>query len=195
MFWDNPARDFSAALMRDADESGPGVQVYDTLLPEAVVPYISQMYVSDLLALGGASAELGGQSNNRLVVDGEGRLVPARFFKVSDYFGPTKKSCGIHVYGEGTTRIPLKLVTQNKEWFLQFELYQPRDNRVTMRVFEQDGDELALSGGGATLDMRGSLVVLHRRLETGKPAVIELVAADPETNFCLVHTFVGVPTP
>jgi hypothetical protein len=193
VFWENPADEYTAALLSDTEERGPDVQVFDTLLPESIVPYVSQMYVSDLLALGGASAQVGGQSNNRLTVDTDGRLVAARFLKVSDFFGPAKKSCGIHVYGEGTTRIPLSLVTQSKEWFLQLELYQPKDNRVTMTVLDDDGQELTIHGDGSTLDLRGSLVVLHRRLETGRPATIEIEATDPETNFCLVHTFVGVP--
>ena len=63
------------------------MQLYDTLLPEAVVPYISEMYVSDLLGLGGASADFGGQSNNRLVVNELGGIVPARFVKVADFDG------------------------------------------------------------------------------------------------------------
>lgn len=193
VFWDNPAQGYTAALLRDAAERGPGVQVYDTLLPESVVPFYSQMYVTDLLALGGVSAEVGGQSDNRLTVNGSGKLVPAKFFDTADFTGKRKKGCGIHVYGEGTTLIPLSRVVRNREWFLQLELYQPRDNRVTMSVLDEDGRELAISGDGPTLDMRGPLVLLHRRIDTGRPALIKLEAADPQTNFCLVHTFVGVP--
>ncbi|MSW71385.1 MAG: hypothetical protein F2829_15150 [Actinobacteria bacterium] len=193
VFWKNPAQEYAAALLRDVDERGSSVQVYDTLLPESVVPYVSQMYVSDLLALGGASAEFGGQSDNRLTVDGSGKLVPAKFFDTADFTTKRKKGCGIHVNGEGTTRIPLSRVVDNREWFLQLELYQPRDNSVTMSVLDEDDRELAISGDGATLDMRGPLVVLHRRIESGRPAVITLEASDPQTNFCLVHTFVGVP--
>lgn len=195
VFWENPADEYTAALLSDTDERGPDVQVFDTLLPEAIVPYVSQMYVSDLLALGGVPAQVGGQSNNRLTVDTNGRLVAARFLKVSDFSGTAKESCGIHVFGEGTTRIPLEPVTQSKEWFLQLELYQPRDNRVTMTVLDREGEDLTIHGDGSTLDLRGSLVVLHRRLETGRPAMIEIESTDPRTNFCLVHTFVGVPVP
>ncbi|WP_322921829.1 hypothetical protein [Nocardioides renjunii] len=195
VFWDNPAQRYTTTLLRDAAERGPGVQVYDTLLPESVVPYVSQMYVSDLLALGGASAELGGQSSNRLVVDGNGKLVTAKFFDTADFTNKRKKGCGIHVYGEGSTLIPLEPVTRTREWFLQLELYQPRDNSVTMSVVDADGRELAVGGDGATLDMRGPLVVLHRRIQSGRPALITLEASDPQTNFCLVHTFVGVPLP
>lgn len=195
VFWDNPAQRYTATLLRDATERGPGVQVHDTLLAESVVPFYSQMYVSDLLALGGVSAEFGGQSDNRLTVDGSGKLVPAKFFDTADFTNKRKKGCGIHVYGQGTTLVPLSRVVDDREWFLQLELYQPRDNRVTMSVLDEDGRELAVGGDGATLDMRGPLVVLHRRIETGRPALITLEASDPQTNFCLVHTFVGVPLP
>ena len=64
-----------------------------------------------------------------------------------------------------------------------------------MTVLDEDGDELAVTSGSPTLDMTGSLVVLHRRLDTGIPAVIKLESTDPQTNFCLVHTYVGVPVP
>jgi hypothetical protein len=62
-------------------------------------------------------------------------------------------------------------------------------------VLDKDGDELAVTGGSSTLDITGTLAVLHRRLDTGIPAVINIESDDPETNFCLVHTFVGVPIP
>lgn len=195
VFWDNPAQDYTATLLREADERGPEVQVYDTLLPEAIVPYVSQMRVSDLLALGGRSAELGGPSNGRLVVDGEGRLVPATFYDVADFSDKPKKGCGVHVSGDGTTEIPLSRVRSTREWFLQLELYQPRDNRVELTVLDQQGDPLAVAGDGPVLDMRGQLLVLHRRLESGRPALLRIEASDPRTNFCLVHTRVGVPIP
>jgi hypothetical protein len=194
-FWENPAKDFTATLLRNAAERGPGVQVYDTLLPEGIVPYISQMYVSDLLALGGVPADFSGQSNHRLAVNGSGGLVPATFVKVADFAGPRQPGCGIRIHGLGTTRIPLSTVSHAKDWFLQFELYQPRSNRVTMTVLDDDGKELAVTSGSPTLDMTGSLVVLHRRLDTGIPAVINLKSTDPGTNFCLVHSYVGAPVP
>ena len=194
-FWQNPAQDYVATVLRSAEKQGPGVPLYDTLLPEAVVPYISEMYASDLLGLGGASANFTGQSDERLVVDDAGQIVPAKFVTVADYALPRKEGCGVFVSGEGTTRIPLTQVTRPKEWFLQLELYQPRPNRVSITVLDEGGDELAVTSGSSTLDAKGTLVVLHRRLDTGVPAVIELTSTDPETNFCLVHTLVGVPIP
>ncbi|MGF9756666.1 hypothetical protein AAII07_15815 [Microvirga sp. 0TCS3.31] len=194
VFWDNPARDYTAALLRDVGERGPGVQVHDTLLPEAVVPYVSQMHVSDLVALGGAEADFGGQSEDRLTVDGRGRLATTRFVKSADFIGPRKKACGVHVYGRGTTLIPLGHLAVPREWFLQLELYQPRDNRVTLRVIDRDDRELAVIGGNE-LTLRGSLVVIHRRLSPGTPALLEVTATDPQTNLCLVHTYAGVPLP
>lgn len=194
-FWENPSKEFTVALLRNAQERGPTVQVHDTLLPEAVVPYISQMHVSDLLVLGGAQADFAGQSSNRLVVDDLGGLAPTRYVKVADFRGPRQKDCGIHVNGFGTTRIALATVNRPLEWFLQLELYQPHSNRVTMRVLDQEGDELSVTSGSPTLDLTGTLVVMHRRLATGTPAVIELESSDPGTNFCLVHTYVGVPLP
>ena len=71
-FLGQPCAGYTAALLRDVGERGPGVQVHDTLFPEAVVPYVSEMYVSDLVALGGAEAAFGGQSDARLAVDDEG---------------------------------------------------------------------------------------------------------------------------
>ncbi|QBX56867.1 hypothetical protein EXE58_16405 [Nocardioides seonyuensis] len=193
VFWENPAEDYTSALLKDTAERGPGVQIYDTLLPEAVVPYVSQMHVSDLLALAGVEAAFGGQTTGRLVVDDRGALVPAKFVKVANFSGRRQKSCGIHVHGLGTTRIRLSEVSGVKEWFLQLELYQPHANRVTLRAYDQDGSELSVTSGSATLDMVGELVVLHRRLENGRPAILELESSDPETNFCLVNTHVGVP--
>ena len=194
-FSDNPADEYVAAVLRDAEERGPAVPLFDTVLPESVVPYISEMYVSDLMALGGAPADFYGQSSDRLVIDASGRFVPADFVEVTDIVGPRKEGCGVFVRGVGTTRVTLGYVRRVHDWFLQLEIYQPRSNRVTMRVLDQDGVELAVTSGSPTLDMTESLVVLHRRLEAGKPAVIELTSTDPETNFCLVHAYVGVPLP
>jgi hypothetical protein len=194
-FWKNPAKSFTATLMGSVAERGPGVQLFDTQLPEAVVPSISQMYVADLLALGGASAEFHGLSHNRLVVDELGRVVPAKFFRVADFAGPRQKNCGIYVHGIGTTSIPLATVGDVKQWFLEFQLYEPRSNLVTMTVFDQDGAEIPVTSGSPVLNLAGELVVLHRRLGHGRPALIELSSTDPKTSFCLVHTYVGVPLP
>jgi hypothetical protein len=152
------------------------------------------MHVSDLLALGGAEANFGGQSDDRLTVDERGRLVPTKFVKSADFIGPRKKACGVHVYGKGTTLIPLGHLSVPREWFLQLELYQPRDNRVALRVIDHDDRELAVIGGNE-LTLRGSLVVVHRRLAPGTPALLEVTATDPQTNLCLVHTYAGVPIP
>jgi hypothetical protein len=194
-FWDNPARSYTATLLRSVAERSPGVQLHDTQLPEAVVPSISKMYVSDLVELGGASAEFGGQSHNRLVVNQLGGIVPAKFVQVADFTGPRQKGCGIYVHGVGTTRIPLATVSTTKQWFLQFNVYQPQANLVTMTVLDQDGDEIPVASGSTVLNLTGELVVLHRRLGSGRPAFIELISIDPRTSFCLVHTYVGVPLP
>ena len=82
-----------------------------------------------------------------------------------------------------------------KQWFLQLQLYEPRANLVTMTVLDEDGDEIPVAGGSPVLNLKGELVVLHRRLGSGRPALIELSSTDPRTNFCLVHTYVGVPLP
>ena len=194
-FWKNPAKTYTATLLRSMAERDPGVQLYDTQLPEAVVPSISKMYVSDLLGLGGASAEFGGLSHNRLVVNQSGGIVPAKFVEVADFAGPRQRGCGIYVHGVGTTRIPLSTVSDTKQWFLQFQLYEPRSNLVTMTVLDQDGDKIPVASGSPALNLSGELVVLHRRLGSGRPALIELKSTDPRTTFCLVHTYVGVPLP
>ncbi len=194
-FWKNPAKSYTATLLRGVTERSPAVQLYDTQLPEAVVPSISKMYVSDLVGLGGVSAEFGGQSHNRQVVNNFGGIVPAKFVDVADFTSPREKGCGIYVHGVGTTRIPLAAVSSTKQWFLQLQLYEPRSNLVTMRVLDEDGGEIPVAGGSRVLSMKGELVVLHRRLGSGRPALIELSSTDPGTNFCLVHTYVGVPLP
>lgn len=194
-FWKNPANSYTATLLRSVAERDPGVQLYDTQLPEAVVPFISKMYVSELLRLGGASAEFGGQSDHPLVVNQFGGIVPAGFVDVGDFTGPRRKGCGIYVHGVGTTRIPLSTVSRTKQWFLQFQLYEPRSNLVTMTVLDQDGDKIAVTSGSPVLNLTGELVLLHRRLDFGRPALIELSSTDPQTSFCLVHTYVGVPEP
>ena len=194
-FWDNPAKAYTATLLRSVAERDPGVQLYDTQLPEGVVPSISKMYVSDLLGLGGATAEFGGLSHNRLVVNQFGGIVPAKFVHVADFAAPRQKGCGIYVHGVGTTRIPLTAVGDTKQWFLQFQLYEPHANLVSMTVQDVDGHEIPVTSGSSDLNLAGELVVLHRRLASGRPALIELRSTDPRTSFCLVHTYVGVPLP
>ncbi len=194
-FWKNPAKSYTETLLRSVGERSPGVPMYDTQLPEAVVPSISKMYVSDLLGLGGAAAEFGGQSNNRLVVNQFGGLVPAKFVNVADFSGPRQQGCGIYVHGVGTTRIPLSTVSETKQWFLQFQLYEPRANVVTMTVLDEDGEKIPVTSGSSVLNLTGELVVVQRRLGSGRPALIELSSTEPRTSFCLVHTYVGVPLP
>ena len=86
-------------------------------------------------------------------------------------------------------------MSDTKQWFLQLQLYQPRSNLVTMTVLDQDGAEIPVASGSPVLNLTGELVVMHRRLGSGRPAFIELSSTDPRTNLCLVHTYVGVPLP
>lgn len=192
-FWENPAEEYTATLFADAKERGEQVQLFDTLLPEPVVPGLSGMFHSDLLGLGGVGAEFGGQSANRMIVDPTGHIVTARFVSVADFSSIRRKDCGVYVSGAGTTRIPLEDVNQAKPWFIRFELYQPRPNKATFKVLDVEGEEIPVTSGSNTLEMTGELVALDRRLATGVPDVIELESQDPDTSFCLVHTYVGYP--
>ena len=78
--------------------------------------------------------------------------MPAKFVEVADFTGPRKKAAASTSTGRGPRSSRWATVSGPQEWFLQLELYQPRDNRVTMTVIDQDGDELAVTGGVATLD-------------------------------------------
>ena len=107
-FWENPAKDYSTALLSNTAERGPTVAA----ARHAAAGGRGPLHLGDVRLRparpGGCSADFGGQSSNRLVVNEFGGLVPARFVKVADFEGPPQPGCGIHVHGSGTTRIPLE---------------------------------------------------------------------------------------
>lgn len=195
-FWDNPAEAYVANLVDAATAAGPLVELYDSTVPNDVVPgIVPNHFVSDVLALAGVPAVFGGSDPSPLLADGDGDLVEAEFLPVADVSGPTTEECGTFLGGAGSTTLSLAPVPRAAEWYLQLQLYQSRPNTLTIEVRDADGRELAVRGGGPTVRTAGTLVAVNRRLGFGVPSTVTVSSADTGTSACLVHAYVGAPFP
>lgn len=195
-FWDNPAKQYFATLAASARAAGPETEVYDSVVPNGVIPPVApNHFVSDALGLLGIRSTFSGYGPSPLITSTQGRLVPSGFVPAADVTSPTTTSCGTFVHGAGSTTVQLGDLPSVNDWFLQLQIYQPRDNTVTLEAREADGSVLLLASGSPTLRLTGSLVAVNRRFDPGKPASLTLVTTDVKANFCLVHAFVGAPFP
>jgi hypothetical protein len=194
-FWQNPAQDYVRNVTASARAGGPQLTVYDAALPPTVVAYVEpNHFVSDILGLAGLPVRYQGDAAQPVVADADGRLVPATFFRSADSAGPLKAACGTYIHGAGTWRIPLSSVLAEKDWFLRLEVYQPHANSVTVSVIDAKGKTVGLVGGPG-IELRGSVSAETRRIATAAPAAVVVHSTSSATNFCLVHTYVGVPLP
>jgi hypothetical protein len=195
-FWDNPAQAYVENLVASTREAGPAVELYDSMLPNGVVPgLVPNRFVSDVLALADVPAVFGGAAAYPLLAGPDGQLVPARFMAVAGALGPTSEGCGRYLEGAGSTTIRFAPVNQSGDWFLQLQGYQGRDNTLTIEVRDAEGGELAVRGGEPTIRPSGTLFAVHRRLEFGRPASMTLTSTDTATSLCLVQARIGAPFP
>jgi hypothetical protein len=195
-FWDNPASSYVGQLRQAARAAGPTAELYDTPVPNAVLPRLEpNHFISDLLALADVPVVFGGSSPTPLFATDTGALVPSTFLSVADVTSSTTAPCGTFLSGAGSVTVRLGPLVDAGEWYLQLQLYQPRPNTFTLEVRDPEGKLLELAGGGDTARLTGTLVAIHRRVARGVPATLTLTTHDTATNACLVHAYVGGPFP
>ncbi len=193
-FWENPSRDYVQTLVASSRAAGPTVELYDAILPGAVVPALEpDHFVSDVLGLAGVQATFGGSSPTPLMVSDQGHLVPSGFVPAADVVGPTTTECGTFVSGAGSTTVDLGTLPSINDWFLQLQIYQPRPNTFTLSARDADGNAVPIASGSARVATAGTLVAVNRRFAPGQPTSLTIVTTEVQSNFCLVHAFVGAP--
>lgn len=104
-FWANPAPGYVDRLAASARKAGPSAEVYDTPVPNEVLPRLSpNHFVSDVLGLVGVPIVVGRGAALPLIADDSGRLVASTFVPVADVTSPTLPTCGTPVRGPGSPR-------------------------------------------------------------------------------------------
>ncbi len=193
-FWQNPSRDYVDTLLASVRAAGPTVELYDSTVPEGVIPGLEpNHFVSDVLALGRLSATFGGTSPSPMLADDSGHLKPATLYHVGDITSSQEKECGTFVHGKGETAVTVGPVSRPADWYLELQLYEPRANTFSVAVLDAEGNELGVFAGGPNVQTSGPLVAVHRRIGVGTPAKVVIRSTDAETNFCLVHAYIGAP--
>lgn len=194
-YWKNSSHAYVTNLLASARAGGPRLNVYDTDARPDVMSFLEpNHYISDILGLAGVPVRYGSGDSEPLVADTDGRLVPAVFYRSADAAGPGRPGCGTYIHGAGDFKIRLSTPLTGRDWFLRLELYQPHANTFTVSVQDAYGKSIPLAGD-AKITAASKLVTVIRRLSYSSPVSVSVHSGDPATNFCLVHTFVGVPLP
>lgn len=195
-FWENPAHAYVDRLRQDAIKAGAGTELYDTPVPQAVLPrLVPNHFVSDIVGLTGVRVTFGGSAAEPYLVSDNGALVHATFVKVASVTTPVTPPCGTLIQGAGAVTVQLGPPPDPGEWYLELQMYQGRPNLLTLEVRDREGKALALAAGGSTARTSGTLVAIHRRVEQGSPASLTISSSDTQTTACLVAAYVGGPFP
>lgn len=195
-FWDNPAPGYVARLRHDVAQAGAGTELYDTPVPNAVLPrLVPNHFVSDVLGLMGLPVTFGGSAAEPRLVADSGAIVPATFVAVAAVTSPVTPPCGTFLHGARSTTVQLGPPPDPGEWFIELQLYQGRPNLFSLEVRDVEGNVLPIASGGSTARTLGPLVAIHRRVELGSPASLTLRSSDTQTSACLVAAYVGGPFP
>lgn len=192
--WRGAEQPYVENLINSARYAGTGVNLYDTAVPNAVIPAIEPSnHVSDVLGLAGVDATFDGMHSEPLVVDREGHFVPASFYRAADAAVQTNATCGVHLGGATTLTIPLTRTDLAQGlWYLRLETFQAHPAELDITVIETDGNTVEPVNGSQVELLRGA-TNLRLQLPRSSPAKVVIVSTSPETTVCFVHTYIGYP--
>ena len=193
-FWKVPSKGYVDTLAASARATGTSVQVWDGVVPPAVIPPLEpNHFVSDVLKLTDQRLRFDGLEPSPKIVDGTGRLVDSVFVPASDLAQPINEQCGVSIQGAGDHTVQLKALPSVNSWFLQLRILQSRANDFTVSVRDAYGQPVALRTGSAHVAPTAPLLALNWALANGSPTSLTISSDDPGLSLCLVHAYVGAP--
>lgn len=192
----NPTHRYVRTLTAAIDSGGPSLNLYDTTVSQRVLPtfFGPHWHLSDFLPLTGRKPVLDGPGTESLLVDDDGRPVPAAFVPSATRGPPPGGLCSYLVQGAGTFRIPFSPPAVEGDGFLRLDYLQQRPSVATVSVLDVHGVERQPVTGGRVLfgDLLSHVTL---RLPITSVAAVVIRTQAPDTHLCLGRLAVGAPFP
>jgi hypothetical protein len=192
----NPTHRYVRTLTAAIDAAGPSLNLYDTTVSQRVLPtfFGPHWHFSDFLPLTGRKPLLDAPGTEPLLVDDDGRPVPAAFVPAATRGPPAGGLCSYLVQGAGTFRIPFSTPAPEGDGFLRLDYLQQRPSVATVSVLDVHGAERQPVTGGRVL-FADLLSHVTLRLPITSVASVVIRTQAPDTHLCLGRLTVGAPFP
>jgi hypothetical protein len=190
----NPAHRYVNTLKGNIAEAGPGLNLYDSTVSQAVLPtfFGKGWHMSDFLPLTGKVPALDAPATEPLLADDSGALVPAVLVPATVRQPPAGGLCAYLVQGAGAWRIPFDTPAPEGDWFLRIDYLQQRPSTAEVAVEDPTGVlRTPVSQRKVLFEHRLSHVTL--RLPVTSVRAVILRTSAPETHLCLGRLTVGAP--
>jgi len=190
---ENPAPHYVQTLIQQVRAAGPGVNLYDTGVPQDVVPFVGERRaVSDILAIAGVPARFNQLDTDPQLVDDAGHLRPATLLIDAQTKVTPNKFCDNLIQGRTDRTLALTASLTDNKYFVRISYFQQRETEIEIRVRDSTGKRIAAVGGDR-IALTGTLGAHLIELGTGRPGTVEFSSQNAATNTCITETSVGVP--
>jgi hypothetical protein len=190
----NPARRYVSALKHNIADAGPGLNLYDSTVSQAVLPIFfgPRWHMSDFLPLTGHVPALDAPATEPLLADDKGALVPAVLVPATLQEPPAGGLCAYLIQGAGNWRIPFDKPALEGDGFLRLDYLQPRPSTAEVTVEDLNGVVHApIPKSQVIFGYQLSHVTLRLPLTSVRAVLVRTRAA--ETHLCLGRLTVGAP--
>ena len=192
----NPTHSYVRTLTAAIDSGGPSLNLYDTTVSQRILPIFfgPHWHLSDFLPLTGRTPTLDGPGTEPLLIDDNGRPVPAALVPAVTRGPPTGGLCTYLVQGAGTFRIPFDHASAEGDGFLRIDYLQQRPSTARVSVLDAHGGEHQPVTGSRVLfgDLLSHVTL---RLPLTSVAAVVVRTDAPDTHLCLGRLTVGAPFP
>jgi hypothetical protein len=186
----NPSKAYAGNLIRSIEDRGR-VNLWDTQLPDAILPLSANQGVAGVARLVSDDVLVQDPSSEPLVVRGDGTIVASRFAVWGRSVDAS--DCRYLLTGADSVRVPLTQPVPSGFWYVKIGYLANPSATVTATAVGDSGAVPLVNGpatwpaGLGTVSLRASRVADVR--------YITLSTSEPGTNVCVGDITVGVPEP
>jgi hypothetical protein len=192
----NPAHRYVTALRANIAGAGPGLNLYDSTVSQAVLPIFfgPRWHMSDFLPLTGHVPTLDAPATEPLLADDKGALRPAVLVPAAVLQPPPGGLCAYLVQGAGSWRIPFDTPAPEGDGFLRIDYLQPRPSTAEIAVEDLHGVLHApIPQRQVVFGYQLSHVTLRLPITSVRAVIVRTMA--PETHLCMGRLTIGAPFP
>ena len=190
----NPTHRYVNALKANIADAGPGLNLYDSTVSQAVLPIFfgPRWHLSDFLPLTGSDPTFDAPATEPLLADEKGVLRPAVLVPAATREPPPGGLCAYLAAGAGTWRIPLDKPAAEGDGFLRIDYLQPRPSAAEVRVEDLRGVvHSPIPRPQVIFGYQLSHVTLRLPITSVRAVIVRTKA--PETHLCIGRLTVGAP--
>jgi hypothetical protein len=190
----NQAKAYVTTLFAQYHQRGQPPVLYDTFVPQTVVPGIdAPLSLSKLFKIAMVKASFDSGPTDPELVDAEGHIVAATFTPSSTADVAAKPVCPTLISGVQSVTLPLDPPLPFNYYFLRLQYFENAVSNVTVTVHTKNGRPVTVAGGN-NVQLGQAIGQQVFKLTRGAPASVTIAGTTAATNLCASLVTVGYPT-